>query len=311
MALTSAQNRDVPPARPGEFAELRLGDRIRLRTPVVLAPMAGITNGPFRVLCRRFGEAVYVSEMITARGLVEGNRRTRELCRFLPEEAPRSLQLYGSEPRWLEEAARILVGEGLVDHLDLNLGCPVRKVTAAGGGAAIPYRPRLLARLCGALRRGTDGAIPWTVKMRLGIDDEHLTYLTAGRVAEQEGAAAVGLHARTAAQLYDGRARWEHIGELQRSVSVPVLGNGDVLEAQDALRLMRETGCGGVIVGRGCLGRPWLFRELEAVFAGREPPDPPRFGEVRDLCLEHARLLCAFFGPELGIRQMRKHATWA
>lgn len=304
----SEVNRDVSPAALGEFPALRLGP-LSVWPPVVLAPMAGVTNYPFRKLCKRFGAGLYVSEMITARGLVDGNPRTLKLADFGPDEAPRSLQLYGTEPSTLGEAARRLVGEGRVDHIDLNFGCPVRKVTSKGGGAAIPYRARLLARLVRAVVGGA-GDVPVTMKFRMGIDEAHMTWRDAGRVGQEEGCAAVGLHARTAAQLYSGEARWEAIAALKQHVSIPVLGNGDIWEAQDALRMMRTTGCDGVIVGRGCLGRPWLFRELAQVFAGQEPQDPPTFGEVLDIMLEHARLIVQWCGERGGILLFRKFTSW-
>ena len=305
----STINRDVAPAAPGEFAPLALGT-LRVDPPVVLAPMAGVTNAPFRTLCRRFGAGLYVSEMITARALVEGNARTLRLAGFAPDEKPRSLQLYGVDPLTIGEAVAWLVGEGQVDHLDLNFGCPVRKVTRRGGGAAIPLRPRLLGNIVRAAVSHA-GAVPVTLKFRIGIDEDHVTYLDAGRIGEGEGCAAVALHARTAAQLYDGRADWEAIARLKRAVrGIPVLGNGDVWEAEDALRMMRATGCDGVVVGRGCLGRPWLFRDLADVFAGWEPRDPPALGEIADLMLEHAAMLARFFGEGPGVRAFRKHATW-
>lgn len=310
MTLRTEINRDVAPAKPLEFPPLCLGSRIRLETPVILAPMAGVTNAAFRLLCMRFGRALFVSEMITARGLVEGNKKTRLLARHAPQEEIRSTQLYGTDPRHLSEAARILIDEFGVEHLDLNLGCPVRKVTVKGGGAAIPYRLKLLQSLLEALVRASEGRIPVTVKMRLGIDEDHLTYRDAGLLAQECGITAVGLHARTAAQYYDGEARWEHIGELQSALSIPVLGNGDVWESWDALRMMRSTGCRGVIVGRGCLGRPWLFQELAALFEGREPAAPPQFGQVARILLEHAVLLRETFGDRGGILHTRKHATW-
>src|SRR5512134_2134874 len=300
----SPTNCDVPPARAGEFVPLRIGP-LEVWPPVVLAPMAGVTNPPFRTLCRRYGAGLYVSEMITARALVEGNRKTLLLASFGPEETTRSLQLYGVDPRYVGEAVRILVGEGRIDHLDMNFGCPVRKVTSKGGGAAIPLKPRLLRAIVAAAVAAA-GRVPVTIKFRKGIDERYSTYLEAGRIAQEEGCAAVGLHARTAAQLYDGEARWEAIAELKRTVTrIPVLGNGDIWEAQDALRMMRTTGCDGVVVGRGCLGRPWLFRDLADVFAGREPQDPPRLGAVAAIMREHALLLSEWLGEDTAIRSFR------
>ena len=298
----SAVNRDVPPARDGEFSPLRIGP-LEVWPPVVLAPMAGVTNFPFRALCRRFGAGLYVSEMITARPLVEGRDKTLRLADFGPGEHPRSLQLYGVDPHYVGEAVKRLVGEGRVDHIDMNFGCPVRKVTRKGGGAAIPVKPNLLRSIVEAAVKGA-GEVPVTIKFRMGIHDGLLTYLDAGRVGEDAGCAAVGLHARTAAQLYDA------IAELKSRLRIPVLGNGDIWEAEDALRMMRTTGCDGVIVGRGCLGRPWLFRDLAAVFGGRAPDNPPALGEVVDVMTEHARLLCEWIGEGPAMRAFRRHTSW-
>lgn len=300
----------VPPAvSPAVAPGLRLGD-LEIATPVVLAPMAGITNPPFRTLCRGFGAGLYVSEMITARALVERNAKTLRLAGFDPSEKPRSLQLYAVDERYTREAVRWLAGEGLVDHIDLNFGCPVRKVTRRGGGAAIPLKPNLLRGIVRAAV-GSAGDVPVTIKFRIGVDEGLETFRDAGRIGEGEGCAAVAMHARTAAQLYAGEARWEAIAALVESVrSIPVLGNGDIWEAWDALRMMRETGCAGVVVGRGCLGRPWLFRDLADVFGGREPRDPPAFGEVARIMLEHAERLAGWMGERLGVRNFRKHATW-
>jgi nifR3 family TIM-barrel protein len=305
----SELNRDVAPATAGEFSPLAIGP-LRVWPPVVLAPMAGVTNHPFRALCREFGAGLYVSEMITARPLVEGNDKTLQLAGFGPEETTRSLQLYGVDPHYVGLAVARLVGEGRVDHIDLNFGCPVRKVTRRGGGAAIPLKPKLFANILRAAV-GAAGPVPVTVKLRMGVDDEHLTYLGSGHIAEQEGAAAVALHARTAAQLYDGAARWEAIGELKRQVrAIPVLGNGDIWEAEDALRMMRATGCDGVVVGRGCLGRPWLFRDLASVFDGRDPEDPPRLGAIVDIMLRHAHKLADWIGEVRAMRDFRRQASW-
>jgi nifR3 family TIM-barrel protein len=277
--------------------------------PVVLAPMAGITNAPFRTLCREHGAGLYVSEMITSRALVERDRKTLDLIRFAPEESPRSLQLYGVDPRAVAEAVRMVVGEGLADHVDLNFGCPVPKVTRRGGGAALPYKRNLLA----AILRGAvaaAGTTPVTMKMRIGIDDDHLTYLDAGRIAEDAGVATVALHARTAAQHYSGSADWTAIGRLKAALSVPVLGNGDIWEAADALRMMRETGCDGVVVGRGCLGRPWLFGDLVTLFEGGTDTAAPSLAEVAATMRRHAVLLSAWVGEDKALRDFRKHVSW-
>lgn len=305
----SEQNRDVPLARPGEFAPVPIGP-LSVWPPVVLAPMAGVTNWPFRAICRRFGAGLYVSEMVTARPLVEGRSKTLMLAEFGKDESPRSLQLYGVDPHYVAEAVKWLVGEEHVDHIDMNFGCPVPKVTRKGGGSAIPAKPRLLANIVRAAVRSS-GEIPITIKFRMGIDDSLLTYTDAGRIAEDEGCAAVALHARTAAQLYDGNARWDAIANLKQRVrTIPVLGNGDIWEAQDALRMMRMTGCDGVVIGRGCLGRPWLFRDLSDVFDGREPRDPPTFGEVVDVAMEHASLLSEWAGEAPAMRMFRRHSSW-
>ena len=303
----SAPSAERIPARKGEFTPLELGS-LEVWPPVVLAPMAGVTNYPFRSLCREFGAGLYVSEMITARGYLNGNRMTRLLASSRPDERPRSVQIYGSDPVDVGEAVGALVEDG-VEHIDMNFGCPVPKVTRQGGGSAIPLKPRLLARLVRAAVVAA-GEVPVTIKVRKGIDDDLLTFLDAGRVAEEEGAAAIGLHGRTAAELYAGRADWDAIGALVGSVSIPVLGNGDIWEAWDALAMMRSTGCAGVIVGRGCLGRPWLFRDLADVFDGRPPVEPPRFGRIVEIMRDHAERLMEFFGEEVGMLQMRKWASW-
>ena len=277
--------------------------------PLYLAPMAGVTNYPFRAVCRDFGAGLYVSEMINARPLVDGRDKTLKLADFGPEESPRSLQLYGTDPHYVSEAVKRLVGEGRIDHLDMNFGCPVPKVTRKGGGSAIPLKPNLLRNIVRAAVSQA-GDVPVTIKFRLGINDAYTTYLTAGRVAEDEGCAAVGLHARTAAQLYHGLADWDAITTLKQSLRIPVFGNGDIWEGEDALRMMRMTGCDGVIVGRGCLGRPWLFRDLADVFNGRTPSNPPDFGGVIDIMLRHARLLSDWFGERLAMRSFRRHGSW-
>jgi nifR3 family TIM-barrel protein len=308
QAPGSAAPEPEAPARPGEFAPLWIGP-IKVWPPVVLAPMAGVTNYPFRRICRSFGAGLYVSEMITARALVEQQQKTLKLADFGPDETPRSLQIYGVDPHYVGEAVRRLVGEGKVDHIDMNFGCPVRKVTRKGGGAAVPARPRLLARIVRAAVGAAEN-VPVTLKFRMGIDLQLRTDLSSGQVAQDEGCAAVGLHARTAAQLYDGQACWDAIAELKQRLRIPVLGNGDIWEASDALRMMRQTGCDGVIVGRGCLGRPWLFRELADVFEGNAARTPPALGIVIEVMLEHARWTAEWFGEAPALRAFRRQAAW-
>jgi nifR3 family TIM-barrel protein len=250
--------------------------------------------------------------MVTARALVERHPVTMHMTTFSPDESPRSLQLYAVDPATTYAAARMIADEGLADHIDMNFGCPVPKVTKRGGGAALPFKRRLFGQIVAAAVRATEGTpIPVTVKFRVGIDDEHHTHLDAGRIAEAEGAAAVALHARTAAQRYSGTADWEQIALLKRHVrTIPVLGNGDIYDASDALTMMATTGCDGVVIGRGCLGRPWLFAELSAAFTGSPPPIPPTLGEVADIVRRHGQLLTAHFGEDKGMRDIRKHVAW-
>ena len=290
---------------------LRIGP-YEVDPPVVLAPMAGITNVAFRRLCREYGAGLYVCEMITARALLIGDPKTMHMMTFDANESPRSVQLYGVDPTTMREAVKVIVGEGLADHVDTNWGCPVTKVTRKGGGAALPYKRRLFGDIIRACVEAAEPAgVPVTAKFRIGIDDEHHTYLDAGRIAEAEGAVAVALHARTAAQRYSGQADWSHVARLKEAVTtIPVLGNGDIFTADDALAMMSSTGCDGVVVGRGCLGRPWLFGELQAAFAGEPVPAGPNLGEVARVLRRHAELLVEHDGEEKGVRDLRKHMAW-
>ncbi|QFQ01825.1 putative tRNA-dihydrouridine synthase [Corynebacterium urogenitale] len=298
---------------------LRIGS-LELTSPVVLAPMAGVTNVAFRSLCReqereRMGSVagLYVCEMVTARALVERNEKTLHMTTFAPDEDPRSLQLYTTDPKYTYEAAKMIVDENLADHIDMNFGCPVPKVTRRGGGSALPYKRRLFGNIVAAAVKATEGTdIPVTVKFRVGIDDEHHTHLDAGRIAAEEGVAAVALHARTAAQRYSGQADWNEIARLVEHMDgrVPVLGNGDIFKATDARAMMEQTGCDGVVVGRGCLGRPWLFAELSAELRGLPIPSEPTFGEVASIIVRHAELLAEHDGEEKACRDLRKHMTW-
>jgi len=289
---------------------LRLG-RLEVSPPVVLAPMAGVTNAGFRRLCREQGAGLYVCEMITSRGIVEGDRTSLRMLHFDPYEPIRSVQLFGVDPVYVGKAVEILCAEHGVDHVDLNFGCPVPKVTRRGGGAALPWKRDLLADiLTAAVAAAGPYGVPVTMKTRKGIDDAHLTYLDAGRIAEDAGCAAIALHARTAVQHYSGTADSEAIARLVQHVSIPVLGNGDVWEASDAVRMVEQTGCAGVVVGRGCLGRPWLFRDLAAAFAGEDVRALPSLGEVAAVMRRHAELLSEQVGEEKACTEFRKHVAW-
>jgi len=289
---------------------LRLG-ALEVTPPVVLAPMAGVTNAAFRRLCREQGAGLYVCEMITSRGIVEGDRTSLSMLVFDEAEQIRSVQLYGIDPVYIGKAVEILCGDYGVRHVDLNFGCPVAKVTRKGGGAALPWKRRLLGEiLTAAVRAAQAYEVPVTMKTRMGIDETHQTFLDAGRVAQDAGCEAIALHARTAAQHYSGAANWDAIAALVGHVKIPVLGNGDIWEAQDALRMVAQTGCAGVVVGRGCLGRPWLFRDLAAAFAGEQRRELPKLGEVAAMMRRHAELLALHQGEQRGCVEFRKHIAW-
>ncbi|GAA2079004.1 tRNA dihydrouridine synthase DusB [Aeromicrobium halocynthiae] len=299
-------------ALPARREPLSLGP-LQLEVPVVLAPMAGVTNVAFRQLCAEQGAGLYVCEMITSRGLVEGDRTSLSMLTFAEGERVRSVQLYGIDPDTIGRAVRILCEEHGVDHVDLNFGCPVPKITRRGGGAALPWKSGLLGRILTAAVGGAEGFdVPVTMKTRKGIDEDHLTFLDAGRIAEDTGCAAIALHGRTAAQHYSGRADWDSIGELKASVGIPVLGNGDVWEADDALAMVASTGCDGVVVGRGCLGRPWLFADLATAFgtADTSARRLPTLGEVAGVMRRHAELLSDWLGEPRGCTEFRKHVAW-
>ena len=294
--------------------------KIAIATPVVLAPMAGITNTAFRRLCREFGGGLYVSEMVTSRALVERTEESLRLVGHHPSEEVRSVQLYGVDPKTIAEAVTMLVAENRADHIDLNFGCPVPKVTRKGGGAALPWKQDLFGSIVNAAVKAA-GEIPLTIKMRKGIDADHLTYIEAGKAARDAGVTAVALHGRTASDYYSGQADWSAIAKLREALpDVQVLGNGDIWSAGDAIRMMRETGVDGVVVGRGCLGRPWLFGDLQSAFDEylRNPnsdaainPIQPDLGEVADAFKRHAELLVEFFESEMhACRDIRKHVAW-
>ena len=300
----------IAPVLSRPAAPLTIGP-LRLDVPVVLAPMAGITNTAFRRLCREYGAGLYVSEMITSRALVERTPESLRLIQHHESETTRSIQLYGVDPKTVAEAVTMLVAEDRADHIDLNFGCPVPKVTRKGGGAALPWKLGLFREIVESAVMAA-GPLPLTIKMRKGIDADHLTYLEAARAAEGAGVASIALHARTAAEFYSGTADWSAIEKLKSTItSVPVLGNGDIWSAEDALRMVDETGCDGVVVGRGCLGRPWLFGDLAAAFRGETLKAQPSLGEVAAAFRRHAELLIEFFGDEnRACRDIRKHVAW-
>ncbi len=282
--------------------------------------MAGITNTAFRRLCRAYGGGLFVSEMTTSRALVERTEESMRLISHHESEATRSVQLYGVDPKTIAEAVTMLVAEDRADHIDLNFGCPVPKVTRKGGGAALPYKRDLFTAIVQAAVKAA-GEIPVTVKMRKGIDDSHLTFLDSGKAARDAGVAAVALHGRTAADYYSGKADWAAIAELREALpDVQVLGNGDIWSAADAIAMMRQTGVDGVVVGRGVLGRPWLFADLQAAFIeyAKNPnsdaainPVQPTLGQVAKAFKDHALLLVEYFeSEERACRDIRKHVAW-
>jgi nifR3 family TIM-barrel protein len=292
-----------------------VNNEVVLDTPVVLAPMAGITNSAFRTLCREQGAGLFVSEMVTARALIERREETFRLIKPGVGETPRSIQLYAVDPNVVGKAIDLLGAENLADHIDLNFGCPVPKVTKRGGGAALPYKRRLFSAIVEAsVKAASKYGMPVTIKMRVGIDHEHHTYREAAKSAADFGVAWVALHARTASQLYEGKSDWTKIADLVEHLAptgVPVLGNGDIWSGADGVAMMEQTGCAGVVVGRGCLGRPWLFADLVSAFAGDNNRSSPTLFEVRAIMLRHAQLLITYFENEdRAMRDLRKHMAW-
>ena len=287
------------------------GGTVEVATPVVLAPMAGITNPAYRQLCLEQGAGLYVCEMITSRGIVERNPKTFDMLAFAPGETVRSVQLYGVDPEVMARGTRIVCEELGVHHIDLNLGCPVPKVTRKGGGGVLPWKTDRLAAILRATVTAADAyGVPVTIKTRIGIDADHETFLDAGRIAQDAGVAAIALHARTVQEAYAGHAHWDRIAELVEAVDIPVLGNGDIWEASDATDMIAQTGAAGVVVGRGCLGRPWLFADLARAFAGLDPRPYPTLGEVAAMLRRHAELLAGLHGERWGLIDLRKHMAW-
>lgn len=281
--------------------------RLKVDPPLFLAPMAGVTDRDFRLIVRRIGGIGLVSmEFISSKLLLAGDRRTRRMMDFSPEERPLAVQIYGSEPAALAAAAQIVDGLG-VDLCDINMGCPANKVLAGCSGAALMGDPLLAARIVRSVRAVT--TLPLTVKFRLGLDEKRRNYLEIGRICQEEGADGVTLHARTARQMYTGEADWRQIGELKAALRIPVIGNGDVREVEDALRLLAETGCDGLMIGRGATRNPWIFRQIAARL-GRAEYHAPTVAERKALVLDHFRTVIEREEPEEALHKLRSFTKW-
>ena len=285
---------------------LTIGD-VTLDNPYILAPMAGVTDLPFRLLCKEQGAGLLCMEIISAKALQYKNKNTKALLKIHPEEYPVSLQLFGSDPEIISRIAHE-IEELPFQILDINMGCPVPKIVRNGEGSALMNQPELVYRIVSKTVCATKK--PVTVKIRKGFDEDHVNAVEIARIAEEAGAAAVAVHGRTRQQYYSGKADWEIIRQVKEAVSIPVIGNGDVTSGESALKMMRETGCDGIMIGRGAQGNPWIFSELLEYEKTGVIPERPDISEIRDMMLRHARLLIDFKGDYLGIREMRKHVAW-
>ena len=285
---------------------LKIGNT-ELPGSVILAPMAGVSDLPFRLLCHEQGADLVCMEMVSAKAIAYRNRNTRKLMQIDPAERPVSLQLFGSEPELMAEIAKEIEEEPF-DILDINMGCPVPKIVGNGEGSALMRDPKLveqiISKVAGAIKK------PVTVKIRKGFDDAHVNAVEIARIAEGSGAAAIAVHGRTREQYYSGKADWDIIRQVKEAVSIPVIGNGDVDSPRKARAMLEETGCDGVMVGRAARGNPWIFRQIrEYLINGREEPKPS-LEEVRSMMLRHARMQVEYKGDYTGIREMRKHVSW-
>lgn len=285
---------------------LRIG-KVTLENNVILAPMAGVSDLPFRLLCRRQGAGMVCMEMVSAKAILYQNKNTEELMRTVPQERPVSLQLFGSDPGIMGEIAG-RIRERPFDVLDINMGCPVPKVVNNGEGSALMKNPALAQEIIRSVVRSSGK--PVTVKIRKGFDEDHVNAVELARRAEEAGAAAVAVHGRTREQFYSGKADWEIIAKVKEAVSIPVIGNGDVVGAESAALMLRETGCDGVMVGRAARGNPWIFREIVSYLEEGVIPEKPDGAEKCRCILEHADLMLRLKGEYTAVREMRKHVSW-
>lgn len=286
--------------------KLKIGN-VELDSPVALAPMAGVTDLPFRILCREQGCGLMCTEMVSAKALLYKNRNTKPLLETKPEERPVAVQLFGSDPEIMSEMA-LMLEEGPYDIIDVNMGCPVPKIVNNGEGSALMKNPKLAGEILSAMTRKLKK--PVTVKFRKGFNDESVNAVEFAKMAEQSGAAAVAVHGRTREQFYSGKADWDIIRQVKEAVSIPVIGNGDIFTPQDAGRMMEETGCDGVMVARGAKGNPWIFSRIDHYLKTGEVLPKPKPEEVKQMILRHAALLAEFKGEYTAMREMRKHVSW-
>ncbi len=275
--------------------------------PVILAPMAGITDLAFRLLCKEQGCDVVVTEMISAKALYYGNKNTIPLLQIEEEEKPVGVQIFGSEPELMGQMAHKIEDRGFA-YIDINMGCPVPKIVNNKEGSALMLQPELAGKIVKEVKAAV--SLPVTVKIRLGFDEDHKNAVEFARILEENGVDALAVHGRTREQFYSGKADWETIRQVKEAVSVPVIANGDIFSGEDALAIRAATGCDGIMVGRGCKGNPWLFREIKAALAGQPIPKRPGVDEVAAMLLRHAALCVKYKEEYTGIREMRKHAGW-
>lgn len=279
---------------------------LKLENKTILAPMAGITDLPYRLLMKQFGAGLVFSEMISAKGLIYAGKRTRELLLSRPEERPLGIQLFGSEPDSLAEAARLVAEDG--ELIDINLGCPVNKVVKDGSGSALMRKPELVGQIIATVRAAT--SLPLTIKIRSGWDSHTQNFLEIGKIAENEGVDAITLHPRTRSQGFSGKSSWQQIAQLKESINIPVIGSGDIYTPADAVAMIKQTGCDAIMIGRGGYGNPWLIRDAGKAIAGGQCPPSPSAEERLQVALEHQRLQIEIFGEQKALFEMRKHLCW-